>query len=451
MKSLISGHNIQLALEAIVQNKMRALLTSLGILFGVASVIAMLAIGEGAQRDILKQLQLLGANNIIINTVDTQTEGDVADGFAPAAQQRFSPGLTIQDAQSIAALDFVDWVSPETVYRTMFVRDGYQRSGNLVGVNNHFFETSNFELREGTLFSEVQMESGAPVCIIGKSVESRFFTKEGAIGKKIKCGRVWMTVVGVLEERSIAQEHIQRLGIRDYNMDIYTPLSCLLMRFRNRALVTERNLSQERGGMNVITIDNGESDEEREEKLNYHQLDRIIVRVSDTEYMSQLADVVNRMLKRRHNNVTDVEVVIPEELLANEKETRRIFGFVLLAIASISLIVGGIGIMNIMLASVIERTREIGVRLSLGATKKDVVGQFVAEAVAISLAGGACGVALGLTISYGVQTLFDITTVVTPFSIILSLTVSVATGLAFGIMPAKKAAMKDPVECLRYE
>ncbi len=451
MKSVLSGHNVQLALEAIVQNKMRALLTSLGILFGVASVIAMLAIGEGAQRDILKQLQLLGANNIIISTVDVQTEGDVNDGLAPASKPKFSPGLTIEDAKSIQNLEYVDWVSPETVYRTTFVRDGYQRSGNLVGVNNHFFETSSFTLQQGSLFSNVQLETGAPVCIIGKSVESRFFTKEGAIGKKIKCGRVWLTVVGVLEERSIAQEHIQRLGIRDYNMDVYTPLSCLLMRFRNRALVTERNLSQERGGMNVVVLDDGQSDEDREEKQNYHQLDRLVVRVADTEYMSQLAGIVNRMLQRRHNGVTDVEVVIPEELLANEKETRRIFGFVLLAIASISLIVGGIGIMNIMLASVIERTREIGVRLSLGATKKDVVGQFVAEAVAISLAGGAVGVALGVSISVLVKELFEITTVVTPFSVALSLSVSVATGLAFGIMPAKKAAMKDPVECLRYE
>jgi len=187
------------------------------------------------------------------------------------------------------------------------------------------------------------------------------------------------------------------------------------------------------------------------EKRNYHQLDRLIVRVREAEAVTTTADVVRRMLERRHNNVVDFEITVPEELLRQEQRTRTIFNLVLGAIASISLIVGGIGIMNIMLASVLERIREIGVRRALGATQREILAQFLAEAMLISLAGGVAGILVGGALSFGIERVADIRTIVSALSVIVAFGVSITVGLVFGILPAWRAARQDPVVCLRYE
>lgn len=437
------AYNFFIAVESITFNKLRALLTSLGIIFGVASVISMLAIGTGAQEEILGQIKLLGANNIIIQPIQDQEEGAVDEEASNLDEKNpFSPGLTIADAESIAKLiPGVQSVSPEVINETTALRAGLRRSTKLVGVGQSYFENSGFELSEGSYFSEEHFANSAPVAIIGQDVKTKFFTKEKAIGNKIKCGRLWLTVIGVLEDRNIAVENIERLGIRNYDLDIYTPISTQFIRYENRALLTEQDIQE------------GNSDRRRgnESGTSYHQLDRLVVRVEDSEFVKPVADVVSRMLERRHYGVVDYEVIIPEVLLQQERQTQDLFNIVLAAIASISLIVGGIGIMNIMLASVMERIREIGVRRAVGATKQDISYQFVIEAMTLSFTGGILGILLGIGFSLIIQESTGINTIVSFGSVALSFLVSVSIGLIFGILPAKRASEKNPVEALRHE
>jgi putative ABC transport system permease protein len=437
-------YNFLIAVEAIGQNKFRAMLTSLGIIFGVASVISMLAIGSGAQMEIIEQIKLLGANNIIIQPVSEQFEGVIDEGDQNgqrAERVRFSPGLTLEDAESIIRIiPRIDYTSPEIEIETAFIRSGLRRSGKLVGVTNRFFESQDYRVDEGSYFLENHLENSAAVAIIGHGIKARFFAGEDAIGRQIKAGNTWLTVIGVLEERVVSEQNLQTLGIRDYNMDIYTPVTTALLRYRNRAHVSVMDV-QEAAANRDQTL----------QRENYHQLDRLVIRVTDTDYMGSIAGVVSRMLERRHNNVVDFQVIIPDQLLEQEQRTRNIFNIVLAAIASISLIVGGIGIMNIMLASVLERTREIGVRMSLGATRKDVVLQFLFEAVAIGLTGGIIGILLGVGISYGIEYFTGIITIISPWAVVISFVVSVSIGLIFGIYPARQAASKDPAISLRYE
>ncbi len=439
------------AIEAVAHNRLRAGLTSLGILFGVASVIAMLAIGRGAEAEILEQMKLLGSNNVLISPYEEQNEGE-AEEEDSKQPKRFSPGLSQLDAEAIRAhVPGVESVSAEVVLNTSITREGRRRSGKVVGIDSTYFRLLNMQLDEGTYFSLEQMAKGRPVAIIGHGIKSRFFTSEDPIGKAIKVGDIWLTVVGVLEDRQVAGENTERLGLRDVGMDVFVPLNTMLLRFRNRAQVTA-------AAIEIASRDNDGPQQQEEptaevkaERENYHQLDRIVVRVADSKQVPQVADVVRRMLTRRHNTVVDFEVTVPELLLKQEQRAKTIFNVVLGAIASISLIVGGIGIMNIMLASILERIREIGVRRALGATQKDILGQFLAEAVLISVAGGVAGILVGTGLSVGIEKFAGIRTMVSAMSIIVAFGVSLTVGLVFGIVPAWRAAKQDPVVCLRYE
>ena len=444
------SYNFLIAAESIIQNKTRALLTSLGIIFGVASVIAMLAIGQGAEQEILQQIRLLGANNVIVRPVVEQEEGriDQAEGSSTLPDQKrpYSPGLTMADAQSIeASIPGVAAVSPEIVVETNAVRAGYRRSTKLVGVTQSHFDDTRVQLAEGTAFTEQQLANAAPVAIIGADVKTRFFAQEPAVGNRIKCGNVWFTVVGVLERRAVSTQDMEDLGIRDYNYDIYTPINSVLLRTLNRARVTQQDIEA------AAEDDEDEESTQQTTSTNYHQLDRLVVQVENSNLVTPVADVVSRMLRRRHNDVVDYQVVIPEQLLEQERRTQTIFNIVLAAIASISLIVGGIGIMNIMLASVMERIREIGVRRSVGAKETDIVQQFLIEALTLSVGGGLLGVMLGIALSTGIEWTTGIQTVVSVGAVLLAFVVSAGVGLIFGLLPAKRAAEHDPVVALRHE
>jgi putative ABC transport system permease protein len=438
------------ALESVAHNRLRAALTSLGIFFGVASVIAMLAIGKGAEQEILEQMRLLGTNNVIITPITEQKDEQAKDD-GDKQPKRFSPGLTFQDARSIAeVIPNVESANAEITLQTLITREGRRRSGKVVGVDTTYFRALNLALAEGAPFTAAHLATAAPVAIIGHGVMTRFFTTEEPIGRPIKVGDVWLTVVGVLEKRDVSEQTAQRLGIRDANMDVYVPLPSMLLRYRNRAQVTTRDV--ERAGQAFGDDAAAGGDEEaRAERTNYHQLDRVVVRVDDASRVSAVADVARRMLERRHNQVVDYEITVPELLLQQERRTKTIFNLVLGAIASISLIVGGIGIMNIMLASVLERIREIGVRRAVGASQHDILAQFLGEAVLISLAGGLAGILAGAGVSVAIEQIAGIRTIVSGASVAVAFGVSVAVGLAFGIMPAWRAARQDPVVCLRYE
>jgi putative ABC transport system permease protein len=433
--------NFSIAIEAVIANKLRSLLTALGIIFGVAAVIAMLAIGNGAQSEILEQIKLVGANNIVITPVVEQTEESVQDENAVAVteRRRFSPGLNLQDVESIAGtIPGIKKISPEIILDTYIIKSGVRRSAKLVGVEPSFFELTDFKLYSGDMFTVSHMVNGDPVCIIGKSIQSRFFSQEDPIGKRLKVGPHWLEIIGVLEERIVSENSIKNLGIRDYNMDVYTPVHSFLIRYKNRSLVTSATL----------TNDNGS---QQSSIGNYHQLDRLVVQVEETEMLNPIAEVISRMLRRRHYDVVDYEITIPELLLKQQQRTNQIFNIVLGAIAGISLIVGGIGIMNIMLASVLERIKEIGLRLSLGAQKADIILQFLLESMMISVSGGLVGIFLGILLAMGISRLAEIPTIITLFSIIISFGVAASIGLIFGIAPARRAANQDPITSLRYE
>ena len=445
--------SMRTAVEAVGHNTLRAALTSLGILFGVASVIAMLAIGKGAEQEILEQMRLLGSNNVIITPLVEQKEEQAKDE-GTKEPKKYSPGLTVRDARKIANLvPNVATVSGEIVLQTLVTREGRRRSGKVVGIDTTYMDLLNLRVAEGKGFAPLQVADGAPVAIIGHGVKTRFFTTEEPIGKPIKVGSVWLTVVGVLEDRKVSEATSQKLGIRDANMDVYVPLSTMLLRFRNRAQVTERDVQQASREVDFDPNNQNanEDAEQRAERTNYHQLDRIIVRVDEARYVTGVANVLQRMLTRRHNNVIDFEITVPELLLKQEQRTKNIFNVVLAAIAAISLIVGGIGIMNIMLASILERTREIGVRRAVGASQRDILAQFLSEAVLISLAGGVAGILVGGGLSFGIERLADIQTIVSFFSVFIAFGVSITVGIVFGIVPAWRAARQDPVVCLRYE
>ncbi|MDH5381491.1 MAG: ABC transporter permease, partial [Cyclobacteriaceae bacterium] len=448
--------NLYIALDAVFSNKVRTLLTALGIIFGVAAVIAMLAIGNGAQQEILEQIKLVGVNNIIIKPIVEQTEEEIDEGEqALAEKKKFSPGLTLKDVNNIQRiLPGVESVSPEILLETYIIKSGIRRSAKLVGVEPSYFGLTNFEMDQGEMFIEAQLSSGAPVCIIGSSIASKFFSTENPIGKSIKCGPHWLRIIGVLKERYISESSISKLGIRDFNMDVYTPLQTMLIRYVNRDLITKSMLGgNSSGGRGMFMFGNSGQQEQESSKqnVNYHQLDKLTIQVSETEKLATTAEIVSRLLERRHYGVVDFEIEIPELLLKQQQRTNDIFNYVLGAIAGISLLVGGIGIMNIMLASVLERIKEIGLRLSLGAKKSDIVNQFLFEAVMISVSGGLIGVLLGVSLAYLVSNFAEIPTIVTLTSIILSFGVAATVGLVFGIAPARRAASQDPITSLRYE
>ena len=446
--------NFFIAVDAVTVNKVRSLLTALGIIFGVAAVIAMLAIGNGAQQEILNQIKLVGVNNIVVKPIIEQKEEKLQEAVGQKDKKKFSPGLTLRDVKSIKeSIPGLTTVSPEIILDSYVIRNGIRRSAKLVGVETSYFDIYNFELNEGDFFNDKQKKLGLPVCIIGYGIKSKFFPAENPIGKNIKLGNNWLTIVGVLAERKLSSASISKLGIRDFNMDVYAPLQTILIRFKDRDRVTAeaiRLAAMQSRGM-VFNNDASDKNANETEKKNYHQLDRLVVQVKETPKLQSTAEIISRLLSRKHYEVVDYEIEIPELLLKQQQRTNDIFNYVLGAIAGISLLVGGIGIMNIMLASVLERIKEIGLRLSLGAKKSDVVQQFLFEAIMISISGGIIGVILGVSIAYAVAALANIPTLITFSSIVLSFGVAAAVGLIFGIAPARRAAQQDPITSLRYE
>jgi putative ABC transport system permease protein len=444
------GYNFLIALEAIFQNKLRAVLTSLGIIFGVASVIAMLAIGKGAEQEILEKIKLLGTNNIIIKPIekkakekaDAEDQKDTDTKKEEKDKKKYTPGLTLRDVEAIKeSVPNVKTASSEVVFETLALREGLKRDVKVVGVDPSYFSINQFNIYSGSNFVDKQVQGSESVCIIGYGIKSRLFPAEDPIGKQLKCGNEWLKVIGIVEEKNVSKENIKSFGLRNFNYDVYVPVSTMLLRFLNRSLITKSDLQ-----VNVWYSSQTKAPEE-----NPNQVDRVIVEVSSSEYIASTAEILKRMMLRRHNNVEDFEIVVPESLLEQEQSTKRIFNIVLGAIASISLIVGGIGIMNIMLASVLERTKEIGIRQAIGATKNDVLMQFLGEAISISLTGGFIGIILGIGLSYFIEKATDIVTIVTPFSVFISFIVSISVGLIFGIAPAKKASQQNPIDLLRYE
>jgi putative ABC transport system permease protein len=435
-------HDIIIAIEAIQTNKLKSLLTALGIIFGVAAVISMLAIGNGAEQEILEQIKMVGVNNIIVTpsstSVASASESTTSEIEGSSRTRKFSKGLTLLDAVAIEeVLPTVSKVCPVISFNYSAINSGRSRPITLEGTNNHYFELFGISLQAGTTFTERQEESGYPVCIIGDNIRNTFFAQEDPIGKYIKSGDVWLQVVGVVERRDFTASASDEMGISSTDNKIFIPVKTMLMRFRNRSLVRADEIEQQSSSSQSAAND------------NLNQLDKIIVQVHETEDLTATSEALSRMLLRRHNGLFDFDITIPELLLKQQQRTKNIFNIVLGVIAGISLIVGGIGIMNIMLSSVMERIREIGLRQAIGATRKDIIVQFLAESTLISVSGGMVGILLGVGLSFTITAIFEIKTIVSLFSVIIAFGVSVLVGISFGYLPAKQASDQDPVESLR--
>ena len=438
--------NFSEAFWFIKTNKVRTFLTALGIIFGVASVITMLAIGNGAEKEILSQLELVGVNNIVITPIPDEKKDDSNDNDedeTKSESKRFSKGLDILDGQSLKRIiPSIKIVSPEILLNTYVINNGRQHSIKLIGINPDFFTTSNIDLEKGKLFSEYQIKNALPVCIIGKKVEKKLFTGESALGKQIKVKDVWLQVIGVIEEKFISDKAQENLGIRDLNQDVYIPINTFLVRYKDRKIIVD--------DVNVRNS-NQNGPKNKNFRGNYHQIDKLTIQVFNSNELKATAEVVSKMLKRRHNDVLDYEITIPIQLLKQQQKTKQIFNIVLSIIAGISLLIGGIGIMNIMLASVLERTKEIGIIRAIGATQEDVILQFLTESVLISVGGGIIGIILGIIGAYLIEIFSGIETILSMSSILTSFIIAVLVGLTFGIFPAKSAAKKRPIEALRSE
>ena len=448
-----------IALEAVFLNKFRSMLTSLGIIFGVAAVITMMAIGNGAKKEILDQMKLVGVNNILIipksdkKTNKTTQSGDQAsqsnDQNNQKTKGKFSPGLCLKDALAIKEIiPTVSKVSPEVIYEADIVKGGVKTTAKFTGVTPDFFLVFALDLQEGEMFNEAQLTDGKAVCIIGPTLKSKFFPTENAVGKDIKCGPIWLKVIGVLRKREVSQSSIDNLGISDYNNSVFAPVQTMLRRYKDRSVITSASLH---GSITQVDEDSYDVSGGNQESNGKDQIDKIVVQVKESTQIGPTVEILKKMMLRRHAGVDDVEIKVPELLLKQEQRTKDIFNIVLGAIASISLLVGGIGIMNIMLASVMERIKEIGIRQAIGATKRDIVLQFLTEATLLSITGGLIGIILGLALSKIIMELTDILTIVSPWSIFISFGVSASVGIIFGYMPSQRAARQDPVESLRHE
>jgi len=407
--------NIRLAISGLADHKFRSFLTMLGIIFGVASVITMLSIGEGAKRQAIAKYQDLGVNNIIIR------EKKLSDAELEEVRAKFSQGLSMEDAKVIREITpGIEKVASLAEINTDAKYSDKSVKSTVLGVTPDFLGMMNYKTRKGDFISASQYNEKLKVCVIGAGVAAGLFKQEDPIGKMIKLEDQWFEVIGMLESKTLFTETVGELAARDLNTDIYVPLSTFLSRFSRE---------------NVLTS----------------EIQQITVQMDNSNRLLVASKVINEILKRHHFNNEDYNIIIPYELLKQEEKERQIYNFLLGAIAAISLIVGGIGIMNIMLATVMERTREIGIRRAIGARKIDIMSQFVTEAVAISITGGIIGVLLGITLSLTVSLFTDVSTYIRLYSIVIAFAFSVIVGISFGYLPAKNAANLKPVDSIRYE
>jgi len=380
--------------------------------FGVAAVVAMLSISEGARQEALAQFESLGADNVIVMHQDPPSSTD------PDDSGRRSLGLSRHDAAALTQLTpaIAAVVPMSVVERDVSGRERLKTT--VVGTSADLPVVRRDRLVSGRFFTAAEDSQLARVCVVGAGLVRELFGIDEPVGGFLKLDHQWYEVVGVLSG-SAASDDDQDGLLRATERDIYIPLSCALLR--------------------------------GDRKVWDRELDRLIVQVADLDQLGVVSGLVERVMERRHHGEPDTQVIVPLELIQRRQATQRIFSLIMGAIAGISLLVGGIGIMNIMLASVLERTREIGVRLACGARRRDILSQFLVEAAAVSFAGGMVGVALGVALAWIIAAGAGWNTVVSAWSIVLAFGVSAAVGITFGYVPARRAAALNPIECLRYE
>jgi putative ABC transport system permease protein len=405
------------ALDNLRVRKLRSLLTMLGMIFGVAAVVSMLSIGAGAQRQMMDYIEQLGVDNLIVEA----KEADNQQAFQKI--RSVSPGLTFRDLRTILAN--VSGIKSSTARKRFqpshMIPKPEGEAPTIYGVEPAYQQISNLHIVAGRFFDGSESARAAPVCVLGQGAKLSLFGPKEAVGQYVKVAGQWFHVVGVTGAEIAAPTGSAAVPTQDLNNLIYVPLYSVIDRLANSSSRIK------------------------------DEIDGIYLHLGGSVSIASTAEMVRGILTSTHHNAGDFSIIVPAQLLAEQQNTKRIFSVVMVAIASISLLVGGIGIMNIMLATVLERTHEIGVRRAVGARRTDIIRQFVTESSLISFVGGLIGIACGFGISRLIAWFAGWSTIVTTASILLAFLVSASVGLIFGIYPAVKAARLDPVEALRYE
>jgi len=408
--------DLPLAAENLLAQKIRTALTGLGMVFGVGAVIGMLAIGAGARQESLRFIEELGVRNLLVESRPASGPEEFQ------VRRRSSPGLTERDVRILQAnIDTLELISPRRTQRpSRLLPKPPHDPAQLYGVQPSYATIHNLETKEAAFFDAQQEAASAAVCVLGENAKVELLGYGPAVGKYIKVNDTWVQVIGVLGRQLTTGSANSGAQADDRNNVIYIPLSTSQYRFWDNNFFRD-------------------------------DVDGIDMRLKPGADSIETAKVVTAILNSTHHNIPDFSVIIPADLLAQQQRTQTIFTYVMVAIAAISLLVGGIGIMNIVLATVMERTREIGVRRATGARRNDIVRQFLTESVLISVAGGVLGIAFGYLLSWLIARTAEWRTIVTSSSIVIAFGVSVAVGVIFGIYPAVKASRIDPIEALRYE
>jgi putative ABC transport system permease protein len=414
---MIDRETLLTAVGNLGRHKLRTSLTMLGMVFGVGAVIAMLSIGAGAEKKALEAIGRLGLRNVIVRAKQVKPEDR-------QELRKKSLGVSLRDGEAILeAVPNIERVMPRIEVKPYkIIAAGAKTKGKVFGVSWRYREVADVGLAEGRFFDARDEHEHAQVAVIGPEIRRNLFGYGPVLGKQLKVNDVWLEIIGVMRADASdakAQSASDSASSSSTSREIWIPASTAMRKFDRDPLDAP--------------------------------VDELLVTVKEGVSTRRTGQVIEPLLQRLHGGADDYEVVIPEALLEQSRNTQRIFNIVMGSIAGISLLVGGIGIMNIMLASVLERTREIGVRRAIGATRKDIRSQFVIESFAISFIGGVSGIIIGIVLARIVAAYAGWPTVITISSLILSTGVSITVGLVSGIYPAARAAELNPVEALRYE
>ena len=416
----------RLALRSLALHKFRAVLTSLGVIIGVAAVIAMMSINEGARRETLDQIRILGVNNIRIKSIKP-----VAVDRKQQDQQNqnwiLRYGLTRKELEHFKELSpDIESVVPLREIRQDVWAAEVKTDIRVFGTTAEFFNVLRFSAEEGRLFNELDLEEGRPICVVGAEARRKLFRTRSWKGQSVRVGGQYFTVVGIADEKPIKSGG--PVQVANLNNLVYVPYTAMMKDFGSTSF------KRSSGSFEAIKV----------------EVDEAIVSVAREEAIIPVGRILERAVSRTHPQ-NDYEIVVPLELLRQSQKTQRTFAIVMISIAGLSLLVGGIGIMNIMLANVAERKKEIGTRRALGARKRDIRRQFLMESVVLSCLGGLVGLAMGVGCAKVIQTAAGWQTAVPPVAIIVAFSVAAITGIVFGTFPAVKAAGLDPIEALRTE
>jgi len=406
--------DLRLGLRSVRVHKLRSGLTVLGVVFGVAAVVSMLSIAGGAQRAALEQIRMLGTNAVRVAHVDFAGEA------RERAEQKGSRGLRSADTAWLReVVPGLVGLAPIRFVEVPVLRRGRESNARVVATNDEYARVTDLAAADGRFLSALDLREAKRVAVLGSAVKEELFGFQDPLGRGVRIGETQFTVVGWTPPHSLREGQPGQIQLRDVNRDVYVPITTARRRFPN---------------------------EDREDGVS-----EVAIRVASEELVEPAAELTRRALLRSHRGVEDFELRLPTELLAQARGTQRVFNVVLGSIAAISLLVGGIGIMNVMLTTVTERTREIGIRRAVGATRHTILRQFLTETVVMSGLGGVIGIGLGLGLSWVIQAYAGWQTSVSPAALLGAFGIAALVGIVFGLVPARRAARMDPIEALRFE